>query len=218
MAGKRSSRLPRRYLARKGRTAVAVLLLLSAFTAFLIPAARYFRMLTGTMAESSASDILSREVSAVVERKMLEWGQENREYIHFEKDSVGAVTAIVTDTAQVNILCSELLHALIDASSGDDLTVRIPLGNLLGVSMLLGKGPRIPMKLTMLTSSQVSFQNVLSDAGINQTKHQLLLEVEVNASVLLPWEIRSARVKSEVLVAETIVIGHVPDTYVHIKE
>ncbi len=218
MAGKRSSRLPRGYLARKGRTAVAVLLLLASFTAFLIPAARYFRMLTGTMAESSASDILSRQVSAVVERKMLEWGQENREYIHFEKDSAGAVTAIVTDTAQVNILCSELLHALIDASSGDDLTVRIPLGNLLGVSMLLGKGPRIPMKLTMLTSSQVSFQNVLSDAGINQTKHQLLLEVVVNANVLLPWEIRSTRVKSEVLVAETIVIGHVPDTYVHIKE
>ena len=45
--------------------------------------------------------------------------------------------------------------------------------------MLLGKGPRIPMKLTMLTSSRVSFRNALSDAGINQTKHQLLLEVEV---------------------------------------
>ena len=170
------------------------------------------------MAESSASDILARQVSAVVERKMLEWGREEREYIHFEKDSAGAVTAIVTDTAQVNILCSELLHALIDASAGDDLTVRIPLGNLLGVSMLLGKGPRIPMKLTMLTSSRVSFRNALSDAGINQTKHQLLLEVEVDANVLLPWEIRSTRVKSEVLVAETIVIGHVPDTYVHIRE
>lgn len=218
MAGKSVSSSSRRRSLRRGRTTAAALILLISFAAFLFPAARYFRMLTGTMAESSASDILSRKVSAVVEGKMLEWGKEEREYIHFEKDSSGAVTAIITDTAQVNILCSELLHALIDASAGDDLTVRIPLGNLLGVSMLLGKGPRIPMKLTMLTSSRVSFRNALSDAGINQTKHQLLLEVEVDASVLLPWEIRSARVTGEVLVAETIVIGHVPDTYVHIKE
>lgn len=188
--------------------------LLLSILLFLFPAGRYFRALTGTMAENCASDVIARRVNRVIQQKMEEWGRTPREYVHLEKDGDGAVTAIVTDTAQVNILCSELLHAIMDASGDGELTVRIPLGDLLGVSLFLGKGIRVPMQITMLTSTHVGYENVLTDAGINQTKHQLLLVVEANASVLLPWETRSTRVENQVLVAETVVIGHVPETYV----
>ena len=57
--------------------------------------------------------------------------------------------------------------------------------------------------------------NELVAAGINQTKHQLLLEIVVDVDVLLPWEILSTRVVTEVLVSETVIIGAVPDTYVN---
>ncbi|MBR4578584.1 MAG: sporulation protein YunB [Oscillospiraceae bacterium] len=196
----------------------ALLALLLSIILFLIPASRYFRALTGAMAENCASDVIARRVNAVVEKKMEEWGQTPREYVHLEKDASGAVTAIMTDTAQVNILCSELLHAIIDACNEGELTVRIPLGDLLGVGLFLGKGFRVPMRITMLTSSHVGYENVLTDAGINQTKHQLLLVVEANASVLLPWETRTAHVENQVLVAETVVIGQVPGTYVRLGE
>ena len=66
----------------------------------------------------------------------------------------------------------------------------------------------------MLTSSRVEVRNVLTDAGINQTRHQLLLAIRVDADVLLPWEIRSARIEVPVLVAENVIVGRVPQTYV----
>lgn len=211
--------MPMRYRRRglSGRTA-AVLALLVSFLAFLIPAARFFRTLTGAMAISNAADRINRSVSDIVEEKMRQVGEEDRRFVLLEKDVNGAVTAILTDTSQVNILSAELLEAVIEASDAGDLDLRIPLGDLLGFSLLLGKGPKVPVKITLLSSSRVNFRNVLASAGINQTKHQLLLEVHVDADVLLPWEIRSTSIVNEVLLAETIVVGGVPETYVTIGE
>ena len=194
-----------------------LLILLISFSLFLIPAVRYFRALTGAMAISNASDLITRTVSDIVEEKMVDLRDEDRSFVSYEKDANGTVTAIITDTPRVNILSSELLDAVILAANRGDLNISVPLGDLLGISLMLGRGPRVPMKITMLTSSRVEVKNVLTDAGINQTKHQLILEVHVDTDVLLPWEIRSASVVNEVLVAETIIVGRVPGTFVTIE-
>ena len=194
------------------------LALLGALIAFLIPAVRYFRTLTGAMAVSNASDLITQTVSNIVENEMRLLGPDGGKFVSFEKDGEGQISAIVTDTARVNILSAELLNAIVEASDRGDLDLSIPFGNLLGVSFFLGRGPMVPVKITMLTSSRVDFRNVLTDAGINQTKHQLLLEVRVDADVLLPWEIRSTQIVTEVLVAETIIVGRVPQTYFYTGE
>lgn len=201
------------------QTSILLLLaLIGALIAFLIPAVRYFRTLTGAMAVSNASDLITQTVSNIVENEMRLLGPDGGKFVSFEKDGEGQISAIVTDTARVNILSAELLNAIVEASDRGDLDLSIPFGNLLGVSFFLGRGPMVPVKITMLTSSRVDFRNVLTDAGINQTKHQLLLEVCVDADVLLPWEIRSTQIVTEVLVAETIIVGRVPQTYFYTGE
>ena len=149
---------------------------------------------------------------------MREPSLEYSRFITLERDNDGSVVAIVTDMAQVNMLASELLNSVVIASEQGELDLEIPLGNLLGSGFLLGRGPDIPVKVTMLTSSSTRFRNQLTEAGINQTKHQLLLELMVDVDVLLPWEIMSTQITTEVLVAETIIVGHVPDTYVSFGE
>ena len=200
------------------RRRFSVILIVSAvcLLAFSLPAIRFFRTLTGAMAVSNASDLITRSVSNIVEEKMD--GLNSADFISFEKDGAGGIAAIVTNTAQVNRFSSELLAEVIRASNAGNLDIAVPLGDLLGMSLFLGKGPRIPMHITLLTSSRVNFRNVLTAAGINQSRHQLLLEIRVDADVLLPWEIRSTQVVNEVLVAETIIIGHVPNTYLSIGE
>ena len=199
-------------------TVLLLLALTGALIAFLIPAVRYFRTLTGAMAVSNASDLITQTVSNIVENEMRLLGPDGGKFVSFEKDGDGQISAIVTDTSRVNILSAELLNAIVEASDRGDLDLSIPFGNLLGISFFLGRGPVVPVKITMLTSSRVDFRNVLTDAGINQTKHQLLLEVCVDADVLLPWEIRSTQIVTEVLVAETIIVGRVPQTYFYTGE
>lgn len=203
----------------KGQSVLlAVLVLLAAFLSFLFPASRYFRTLTGAMALSDATDLVTKTVSDIVEEKMRDPALEYSSFITLERDGEGGVAAIVTDMTQVNTLASELLNSVVLASEQGELDLEIPLGNLMGSGFLLGRGPNVPVKVTMLTSSGTRFRNELTEAGINQTKHQLLLELIVDIDVLLPWEIMSTQIVLEVLVAETIIVGHVPDTYVSFGE
>ena len=58
----------------------------------------------------------------------------------------------------------------------------------------------------------------ISDAGINQTNHQINLEVIVDIDILIPWGTESAQVVSEVMIADTVIVGKVPDTYLNLKE
>ena len=82
----------------------------------------------------------------------------------------------------------------------------------------MGRGPNIPVQIVVLTSSRVEFNNSIVSAGINQTKHQINLEVIVDIDILVPWGTESAQVVTEVLIADTIVVGHVPDTYLNLQQ
>ena len=82
-------------------------------------------------------------------------------------------------------------------------------------SLLLGRGFDIPVDITMLSSSRVDFKNDLISAGINQTKHQMKLDVVIDIDVIMPWRTVSTQVVSEILIAETVILGEVPETYLN---
>ena len=81
----------------------------------------------------------------------------------------------------------------------------------------MGRGPNIPVQIIVLTSSRVEFNNSIVTAGINQTKHQINLEVIVDIDILVPWGTENAQVVTEILIADTIVVGQVPDTYLNVQ-
>ena len=65
-------------------TALLLLALVGALIAFLIPAVRYFRALTGTMAVSNASDLITQTVSNIVENEMRLLGPDVGIFVSFE--------------------------------------------------------------------------------------------------------------------------------------
>ena len=95
--------------------------------------------------------------------------------------------------------------------------MRVPLGNLTGVSLLMGRGPGVPVEIIMMTSSRVEFRNNVVTAGINQTKHQIDLEVIVDIDILIPWGTESAQVVTEVMISDVVVVGKVPGTYLSMQ-
>ena len=97
------------------------------------------------------------------------------------------------------------------------LLVKFAVGFLPGVCLVLGRGPKVPVKIITMTSSRVEFNNSIVTAGINQTKHQINLEVIVDIDILVPWGTESTQVITEVLIADTIVVGRVPDTYLSME-
>ena len=121
-------------------TVLLLLALTGALIAFLIPAVRYFRTLTGAMAVSNASDLITQTVSNIVENEMRLLGPDGGKFVSFEKDGDGQISAIVTDTSRVNILSAELLNAIVEASDRGDLDLSIPSGTCLASVFSLAAG------------------------------------------------------------------------------
>ena len=95
----------------------------------------------------------------------------------------------------------------------DTSDLGIPLGSLILPEVLSGRGPEIPIKIISIRNSDAYFESSFSQAGINQTLHKLSMNVLVDVSVLVLGKTENFTVKSQVVVAETVIVGNVPNTY-----
>ena len=200
---------------RRTRLAVIATVVLAILAAVTIKSIAYFRELSCEMVISDATDLMTLCINDTISRKFAAEDYDYDYFVDLDYGADGMVTAVRANMARINALSSELLSDIVHAADGGELSLSIPVGNVLGSSLLLGKGPEIPVDITMLTSSHVDFQNELSDAGINQTKHQIKLEIVIDIDVIMPWQTVSTQVVSEILIAETVILGDVPDTYLN---
>ena len=201
------------HMSRRAKLLVILTVVLAILSAVIIRSILYFRELSCQMVISDATDLMTLCINDTISRKFAEEDYDYDYFVDLDYGSDGTVNAVRANMARINALSSELLSDIVHAADGGELSLSIPIGNVLGSSLLLGKGPEIPVDITMLSSSHVDFQNELSDAGINQTKHQIKLEVVIDIDVIMPWQTVSTQVVSEILIAETVILGDVPDTY-----
>lgn len=194
------------------------LFFLAALLIFLAAAAFFLEDLSTQIAVSDASDIVTVRINNAI-ADIMNSGEYGGDYfVTFEKNDSGEVTAISSNMARINALSAKILDRVVGATENHSIIVEIPLGNLTGVSLLMGRGPKVPVEIIVLTSSRVEFNNSIVTAGINQTKHQINLEVIVDIDILIPWDTESAQVQTEVLIADTIVVGQVPETYLNMQQ
>ena len=86
---------------------------------------------------------------------------------------------------------------------------------IFAAALLAGRGPRIKVRMESVGSSSARFENEFSSAGINQTNHRIVLHIDVSVAILLPGFTTATQVSNAVTVAETVIVGTVPDTYTY---
>ena len=196
---------------------ISILFLLVALLLFLAAASLYLKDVSTAIAVSDASDAVTVSINNAIADIMRDGDYSADYFVTFEKSEAGEITAISSNMARINALSAKILDRIVGATDTHMLTVNIPVGNLTGVSLLMGRGLKVPVKIITMTSSRVEFNNSIVTAGINQTKHQINLEVIVDIDILIPWGTESTQVITEVLIADTIVVGRVPDTYLSME-
>ena len=194
-----------------GRSFYVLLLILA--SAGLLAGSLAFRSLVTELAVSSAQDAVILSVNAIVKDIMLDGGFDASGLVVLEREADGSVSAVKTNVAAVNMLAAQVLERAVSQTAEQKISVGIPVGNLVGSTLLSGKGPKIPVELMMLSSSVAGFRSELTTAGINQTRHQILLELNIAVSLLMPWRTVSTQVDTEILVSETVIVGKVPESY-----
>jgi len=214
-----SSAPPSSFKPKQSRKAAPALFLLTVSALiFLGCSAVFLKDLSSQIAVSDASDIVTSNVNSVVSEIMRSGAYSEDYFVNFEKTATGEVSAISSNMARINALSAEILDRVVGATENHKITVKIPIGNLTGVSLLMGRGPSVPVQIIVLTSSRVEFNNSVVTAGINQTKHQINLEVIVDIDVLIPWGTESTQVLTEILIADTVIVGQVPDTFFDLQQ
>lgn len=170
----------------------------------------------GRIAVSRVSNQVSRIMSAAVNDAVSEGEVAYDRLISFQTDSEGRVSAISSNMAEFNrlqtLIDDSILQRLGELSTS---TLSIPVGTLSGVTLLSGRGPAVEVKMQSVGSSSSRFENEFTSAGINQTKHRVVLHVEVSVSVLLTGFRTATEVSGDYVVAETVIVGSVPETYTY---
>ena len=173
----------------------------------------YIRELARNQAVNAASNAITGSVSEMLRTGNTDFSR----VIVLEKDVQGNITALRTDMGQVERMKIEVLGALdglIDQINTQQMG--IPLGNLLLPDLLAGTGPVLPVKAVSLTVSNTDFFSDFSEAGINQTLQTLKVKFTISLTILTTVGYESVDVDSDVMVAQTVIVGRVPETYVNL--
>ena len=172
--------------------------------------------LTEELALAKITDVASNVINRAVSRQIEEGNVRYDDLITLERDNDGNITALTTDMQEMNRLKTQLLTILDDDiyDISDD-EISIPMGNLTGIQLLSGRGGSIPVKIVAVSSSDANFRGEFADAGINQTIHRIMMDVSLDLIILLPSGTVTDHVATEVCVAETVLLGQVPQSYTY---
>ncbi len=167
------------------------------------------RSLAETQVKNSTSDLINDAIDKQIDTGNIQYDR----IVYFEKDLNGKITALKTNMSEVNRLKTSILNIINDEILAMDTTdLGIPLGSLILPEMLSGRGPQIPVQILSISNSDAAFESYFTQAGINQTLQKITMNISVDVSILVLGKAESFTVNSEVVVAETIIVGQVPDT------
>lgn len=166
--------------------------------------------LAQTQVKNTTSDLTNDAIAKQIAIGEIQYDR----IVFFEKDLDGRITALKTNMTEVNRLKTDILNIINDEILALDTSdIGIPLGSLFFPELLSGKGPAIPVHILSIRNSDANFVSHFSQAGINQTLHRLNMEVSIDVAVLVLGQTSSFTMTSEVVVAETVIVGDVPQTY-----
>ena len=207
-----------RYLRLTGRQRVLIWLtvIFALLLALTVAVVLHMKPVVVDLATARTSNAVNRIVVAAVNDAVDSGRIDYEQLVDFDKDADGHVTALRSNMAAFNRLqasiADDILQRMAEVSSTD---LAIPIGTLTGSPLLAGRGPCLRVRMQSVGTATARFDNQFSSAGINQTRHRIILNVDVHVSILLPGLTTYTKVSNEISVAETVIVGGVPETYTY---
>ena len=166
--------------------------------------------LAQTQVKNATSDLINDAIDRQISEGMIQYDR----MVYFEKDLNGRITALKTNMSEVNRLKTGLLNIINDEILAMDSDhIGIPIGSFILPELFAGRGPLIPVEILTIRNSEASFFSDFSEAGINQTLQKLNMQISVDVSVFVLGAIDTFTISSQVVVAETVIVGQVPDMF-----
>lgn len=194
-------------------------LIFSAAAAMLIFSVSFVRPLVMSVANTHLKNTAARIINEAVLKNLRDENAEYGDILIMSKDTNERVSAISVNFSRVNKIKASLALDILNGLTKSDRTdIAIPLGNFFSNEFMWGTGPKIPFRIMPNPTVDVNFRDDFSSAGVNQTVHKIYLDVDANVSAAAPAVKTGTRVKTSFLIAQTVIVGEVPETYTGINE
>ena len=172
------------------------------------------RVYAQSVVERMCYDAINSAVDKAIEQSAVTYN----DIVKIERNTDNTVTAVMADISCVNKIKTKtnahLLEALADI---DGEQICIPLGTITGNSLLIGRGPDIKVKTQLTGSSEVEIRSDFESAGINQTRHIIVMEITCRVYIVMLGVETVQEISLTVPIAETLIVGTVPDTFLDIS-
>ena len=172
------------------------------------------RPLVEAAARAQAANALTAVIDRAIAADLAERDVDYGDFVTIQRDASGAITAMTTDMAALNQLRAQLVADVLEALEGVDVSqIQVPLGSLVDLDILWGLGPTLKVHAMTVGTVDGEFFSEFTSAGVNQTLHRICLKLTVPLTLMLPGGAVETVSETELCVAETVIVGQVPQTY-----
>ncbi len=175
--------------------------------------------LVEAMATSKAVNEISALVNDAVDECLVTKQMEYKDFVDMDADSSGRITSLSFRVAEGSRFKAELTMRLIEKLNKVDTgRLSVPVGNLTDVIFFSALGPDVRVSIRSVGDVVTAYEHEFTDAGVNQTRHAIFLNVSVTVYLMIPGKIIPVTSEERVCIAETIIVGEVPDAYLNLQD
>ncbi|WP_378955850.1 sporulation protein YunB [Pelosinus sp. sgz500959] len=166
------------------------------------------------IAETKATLIATQSINRVISERV-NVSVDSQKLVNVTLDSRGRVVLIQPNTMEFNKIAADTTIRVQDILKeiGEE-KIKIPMGQILGSQLFASVGPDITVTVIPMGTVSVKVIDKFQQAGINQTRHMIYLIATTQIRIVVPLVSKSVSVDTQVLIAEYVVVGEVPSTYV----
>lgn len=171
-----------------------------------------FNRLCSDKAKSAATIITNEETTNAIKN------YKYSDFIIIHKDENGNILMLESNMKNINDVISDVAYRIqttINDTQDEDVT--ISLGSFTGISILSGRGVKVPIRISTIGNVKTNVKSEFISQGINQTLHRLYLEIECEISVLTPFNTINEAIDNQLILAENIIVGEIPNAYYNIS-
>lgn len=171
-----------------------------------------FNRLCSDKAKSIATIITNDETTkAIIDYKY-------SDFVIIHKDDSGNILMLEANMKNINIVISDVANRIqTSINNTKDENINISLGSFTGVSILSGRGIKVPIRISTIGNVKTNVRSEFISKGINQTLHRLYLDIQSEISILTPFNTINEEITNQLILAENIIVGEIPETYYNLE-
>lgn len=198
---------------------ICFLVVLIILIAFVLKIDDRLRYITNNYAQNKAKILANTVINQTVSKYLEENEISYSDLIMINSNEEGRVTSVEFDTIELTKLKSGIISQVQENINGSDaIVLEVPIGTVTGNQYLNNRGPKIRIELQISSAVYSKISSKFVSAGINQTLHQITLDIVADVHYIMPWYRSKGSFETDFMLAETIIVGEVPDAYTNVIE